>query len=231
MSLHLLLKLLRPDDGLLRRKSPGKAGTCRIWLYQRLLKHLSKSYFHYAKSDVITLEADDVKVVHEYRDREFETELRRNRIDFQLKPKTVSFPFFGAGVRQKSHFTCFNFKDSLVLHVGSRSVTVLHEDVYSVDGSLKCRVRCSEDRCGLTEITVEVASYGRKKLKEDNLPELTSSRNERQPDFRKKTSARKRGIFSRETPVSVVDIHVVETEPEDAPTLIEKRGFEIDSSF
>lgn len=225
------MKLLRPDDGLMRKKSPDKVGICRIWVYQRLLKHLSKSYFHYAKSDVIVLEFEDIKIVHEYRDREFETELRRNKIDFQLKPQNVPFPFFYAGIRQKSHFTYFNFKDSLVLHVGSRSVTVLHEDVISVDGSLKCRVRGSEQMCGLTELAVEVTSSGRQKLKKDKFLELTSSGMERQPDSGKKTSARKMGIFAKETPVSVVDIPVVETEQEDIPALIEKRGFEIDSSF
>ena len=78
MLFRVLLNILKPSNEQLRGETTGK-----IKMYHFLLRQLLKTYLHYAMSDIITIDNGNVKIVHEFRDLEFEDELIRNKIKFK----------------------------------------------------------------------------------------------------------------------------------------------------
>ena len=88
MFLRLFMLIIKPSDKILKSRSNGALNTFRIELYDFILKRLLKSYSHYAISDTVLIESKGVKLIHEYRDMEFENELSRNKISFLPSDRT-----------------------------------------------------------------------------------------------------------------------------------------------
>ena len=105
MLFRVLLNILRPSNEQLRGKATGK-----IKMYHFLLRRLLKTYLHYAMSDIITIDNGNVKIVHEFRDLEFEDELIRNKIKFKSDLLTMSIPIIRRKSKVVRHTRYFKFK-------------------------------------------------------------------------------------------------------------------------
>lgn len=238
MFLRIFLKIIKPTNSLLSNKSRTKFGSFQVRLYHYFLNNLLKSYSHYAISDTIYI-GDNVRIVHEFRDREFEKELARNKIDFNLKTRLTSIPSVSTKSNHKSHFSYFRFKDLLVIYLGEKELFIRHDDEYLIDGNQKCKVKCTSGLNGLAQSVIEIKNSNSKKEEDQTTGHVLSKEQKKEPDVPKVDKPRitkAKGLFSRDKVLTPIPTEGVtnsrsEIDLDNSPKVIEKKGFEIDSSF
>lgn len=240
MFFRFLFWLLKPSDGLLRRRSLTLFERVRLSLYRFLLKQLLKTYSHYAISDTILIDGGRIKIVHEYRDPGFENELVRNKIDFKSRMEAVPFPVNERKSKTERHFGYFNFKNLLSLYIDGNELFVKHDGNHSIDGAVKCKVKHAIPVAGISQSVIEVLSsfsavsahsaattLGRERLPLGSTPA--------KPAVKPKRILK--NIFNREKEIQSVTLPDVKPQtppvavPANEPSKIEKKGFDIDTSF
>lgn len=243
MLLRVLIYLIRPSDEQLHKRNNRWFIKTKIWLYKRLLRRLLRSYNHYAIYDTILLNQGRIKVVHEYRDLEFESELRRNKITFKEDVVSQSFPLVKPKSSLKWYFGYFRFKSKLSLYADGKELFISHDDNYSVDGTLLPKIKSSVKEDAMTHSIIKVVSSYFKEptpkeqqetKEEHTTPILTATK---RPRHKSKSQKRTGGMFDLDRDVVPITPRE-ESEPKQTevvvkphPDTIEKRGFEIDISF
>lgn len=158
MFLRFLLYILKPTNEQLKVKLPNGFLSFKIAAYRFFLRRLLKTYLHYAQSDTVVVDKGRVKVVHQYRDEAFESELRRNKIDFELKMSAWSLPL---SVRKSDGKWClgfFKFKDRLSVYVDGKELHIRHDDCFSIDGTTPVKVKGCLGRSFMCKSQVEFVS-------------------------------------------------------------------------
>lgn len=239
MLLRFLLNLIKPSNEQLRCKNIGKFIRLKIWLYQLLLRRLLKTYLHYAISDTIIIDNGNIKIVHEFRDLGFESELVRNKINFKDDLISHSIPLSKQKGKSTCNFHFFKFKNLLSLYVGGKEMFIKHDDLCSIDGTLQGKIKCSSKNSCFSQSVIEILSlqnsieplnattHQKTKLEESNKPANKQQRVKNSPQ----------NIFGRERDILPIReerdpktdkpevIHDIQ------PKAIEKKGFDIDTSF
>ena len=143
--MRLLLKLLRPDTVPAPNRKNIPFGTrVRLALYRKCLLRARRRYSKLAFSDSIVIEGSpSVRILHEFRDVNFEAEVKRMR----LVPQEVMGECTGTTSnwpdrnRKRGIPRYFHFKDSFSLVVDGQKTSVEHGDgrsfVSAVSGRLK----------------------------------------------------------------------------------------------
>lgn len=239
MLLRFLSNIIKPSNEQLRNKTNGQFTRLKIWLYQLLLRRLLKSYLHYAISDSIVINNGDIMIVHEFRDLGFESELIRNRIGFKSDMISHSLPIMIRKSKAIHNFSFFNFKNLLSIYVDGKELFIKHDEMFSIDGTVRGKIKCSTNDSCVSQSIIKIL-YQKNCLEPlNNTPDqrtkLTSAKkptNQRQ----QKTDASP-NIFDREREISPITTPKVSTADkteiiyDNQPKAIEKRGFDIDTSF
>lgn len=122
--LHYIRKKLSPSIEIIDQSNHTFIQKVWILLYKINIKLLRNLYKAYSVSD--TIELDDVKITHEYRDFGFEKEMSLIGID--ISPKTescgVSFSMKNRGLHWGRAF--FDMCDSLTLYKGNKEFRINH---------------------------------------------------------------------------------------------------------
>lgn len=255
MLLRLFLNTIKPSNKELKSKTRGIFTKIKILLYQSMLKRLLKTYSHYAISDTIFINSRKIKIVHEYRDVEFENELVRNKIPFKPKVTDASIPMTRQKSRRTRHLSYFNFKSLLTAYVDARKVFVKHDESYSVYGDINGRIKVSSANDAITQSVIEILSPYRTSVSKETSTPLSiekagDSIEVKKPEVKpleikkpqKTTKKPAKGLFEKDrviltiTPKADSDNNDTNPEkrlpqPEEQPLSIEKKGFEIDTSF
>lgn len=239
MLLRFLSNLIKPSNEQLRNKTNGQFTRLKIWLYQLLLRRLLKSYLHYAISDSIVINNGDIKIVHEFRDLGFESELIRNRIGFKSDMISHSLPIMIRKSKAIHNFSFFNFKNLLSIYVDGKELFIKHDETFSIDGTVQGKIKCSTNGSCVSQSIIKIL------YQKNCLEPLNNTPNQRTKlTFDKKlTNQRQRktatspNIFDREMEISPINTPKVSTNDkteviyDNQPKAIEKKGFDIDTSF
>lgn len=224
MLLRLLLRLIKPSDRQLKSRSKGKFLQLSIALYQFSLRQLLKSYQHYAISDSVFIDDGKIKIVHEYRDIEFESELIRNKIGFKIDKIKHSIPISIKKSKTRHNFKFFKFSDSLCIYADGKELFISHNVFCSIDGTIKGKVTASVCNNIIPQYVVEV-------LLSIGSAEMASS------EPRVKSVKSRHGVFAKEMNVATV-VHdkpkktkVTPDGPKGENGFVEVNGVEVDTSF
>ena len=240
MFLRFILKLFKPSNEQLRGKSYGKITKAKIRFYQSSLRRLLKVYSHYMISDTITY-SNQIKIVHEFRDMEFENELLRNKIDFKPQLVSISFPTTRTKIKHKRPFGYFKFKDLICIYVDDKELFIKHDDTISFDGTTDTKIKCSTSNDYLVRSMIEIIpahSYQKQTKKTEEKYRVEGTRTHADIDDNNKNKKRKvnGGVFGREKVLPSIN-HKKPDNNADIPPVdevdqtIEKKGFVIDTSF
>ena len=239
MLLRCLSNLIKPSNEQLRNKTNGQFTRLKIWLYQLLLRRLLKTYLHYAISDSIIINNGDIKIVHEFRDLGFESELIRNRIGFKSDMISHSLPIMIRKSKATCNFSFFNFKNLLSIYVDGKELFIKHDETFSIDGTVQGKIKCSTNDSCVSQSIIKIL-YQKNCLEPlNNIPDqrtkLTSDKKHTNQRQRKTTTSP--NIFEREREISPITTPKVSTADKTEiihdiqPKAIEKKGFDIDTSF
>ena len=244
MFLRLLLKLIRPTDKQLKCRNCGYLTSKKIILYRFLLRRLLETYSHFAISDVVALDEGDIKIVHEYRDLEFEGELARNRIDFKSEKLPLRLPVMKRKSSSVRHFGYFRFDDRLTLYVDGKRLHITHDKYYSIDGTLSGRLLGSSGNGCVFQTAMMLSVPGRARVqrnKSGSHPQHCAKKDENADEARNKPAKspkRQNGsVFGKDRAVVAsvsqngTDSSISVKNEHEKSVLIKKRGFEIDTSF
>ena len=239
MLLRFLSNIIKPSNEQLRNKTNGQFTRLKIWLYQLLLRRLLKSYLHYAISDSIVINNEDIKIVHELRDLGFESELIRNRIGFKSDMISHSLPIMIRKSKAIHNFSFFNFKNLLSIYVDGKELFIKHDETFSIDGTVQGKIKCTTNDSCVSQSIIKIL-YQKNCLEPlNNTPDqrtkLTSDKKPTNQRQRKTTTSP--NIFEREREISPITTPKVSTADKTEiihdiqPKAIEKKGFDIDTSF
>lgn len=239
MLLRSLSNLIKPSNEQLRNKTNGQFTRLKIRLYQLLLRRLLKSYLHYAISDSIVINNGDIKIVHEFRDLGFESELIRNRIGFKSDMISHSLPIMIRKSKAIHNFSFFNFKNLLSIYVDGKELFIKHDETFSIDGTVQGKIKCSTNDSCVSQSIIKIL-YQKNCLEPlNNTPDqrakLTSDK--KPTNQRQRKIATSPNIFEREREISPITTPKVSTADkteiiyDNQPKAIEKKGFDIDTSF
>lgn len=145
MILKWLMVLLKPSDATL--ESSDKHSTSmqyRLNCYQYLLERLLKRYAQYAISDTVVASYGHYKIVHELRDFEFESEVRRNGMTVTLPSASGRLPVKRRKAQSHKYRGYFDFKDSLHVITPQGDVLIEHSSVFSVIGPAEATIEGPE---------------------------------------------------------------------------------------
>lgn len=237
MWLRFLSNIIKPSNEQLRSKSNGKFTRLNIWLYQWLLRRLLKTYLHYAISDTVIINNGDIKIVHEFRDLEFESELVRNRIDFKSEMISHTIPVSMRKNKATRNFSYFNFKNLLSIYVDGKELFIKHDEEFSIDGTIEGKLKCPSQKKCISQSIIEIlASYNSAPTDRINAKSSSiNSINKTLKDTHRKQ--KKQQLFTKDKeilsigPTTVSKINKEENICDNQPKIIKKRGFEIDTSF
>lgn len=239
MFLRIILNIIKPSNEQLRNKTNGQFTRLKIWLYQLLLRRLLKSYLHYAISDSIVINNGDIKIVHEFRDLGFESELIRNRIGFKSDMISHSLPIMIRKSKATRNFSFFNFKNLLSIYVDGKELFIKHDEALSIDGTIMGKLQCSPNKGCIFQSIITI-------MQQQNSIEYLNNKIHQQAKLtfdKKSTNQRQRkivtspNIFEREREISPITTPKVSTADkteityDNQPKAIEKKGFDIDTSF
>lgn len=239
MLLRFLSNLIKPSNEQLRNKTNGQFTQLKIWLYQLLLRRLLKSYLHYAISDSIVINNGDIKIVHEFRDLGFESELIRNRIEFKSDMISHSLPIMIRKSKATRNFSFFNFKNLLSIYVDGNELFIKHDETFSIDGTVQGKIKCTTNDSCVSQSIIKIL-YQKNCLEPlNNTPDQrTKLTSDKKPtNQRQRKTAISPNIFDREREISPITTPKVSTADkteiiyDNQPKAIEKRGFDIDTSF
>lgn len=233
MLLRLLLKLLKPTDQELRRKSNGRLVRCKVGIYQFCLKQLAGSYSHYAMSDTVVIYNDALRITREFRDVGFENELNRNKISFTSPLTSQTFPMTRQKNKARRFFYYFRFEDLLRITIDGKELVIRHNDCYTIDGSVNAGLKCTDKRGGFSRAVVSVRR-GHSENSEHSRPDPPirhRQENRPVPDDNKKSHRR---IFDKEKEIPPIispggTVPASDTGKGSQP--LKKNGFEIDTDF
>ena len=239
MLLRSLSYLIKPSNEQLRNKTNGQFTRLKIRLYQLLLRRLLKSYLHYAISDSIVINNGDIKIVHEFRDLGFESELIRNRIGFKSDMISHSLPIMIRKSKATRNFSFFNFKNLLSIYVDGKELFIKHDETFSIDGTVQGKIKCSTNDSCVSQSIIKIL-YQKNCIEPLNIipvqrTKLTSDKTPTNQRQRKTTTSP--NIFEREREMSSITTPKVSTADKTEiihdiqPKAIEKKGFDIDTSF
>ena len=239
MLLRFLSNLIKPSNEQLKNKTNGQFTRLKIWLYQLLLRRLLKSYLHYAISDSIVINNGDIKIVHEFRDLGFESELIRNRIGFKSEMISHSLPILIRKSKAIRNFSFFNFKNLLSIYVDGKELFIKHDETFSIGGTVQGKIKCSTNDSCVSQSIIKIL-YQKNCLEPlDKIPnqptKITPSKKPKNQQQRK--TAPSPNIFEREREISPITTPKVSTADkteiiyDNQPKAIEKKGFDIDTSF
>lgn len=240
MFLRFLSNIIKPSNEQLRSKTNGKFTRFKIWLYQLLLRRLLKTYLHYAIYDSIIINNGDIKIVHEFRDLGFENELFRNKIGFKSEMISHSIPILIRKSKAIRSFSFFKFKNLLSIYVDGKELFIKHDDSFSVDGTVQGKIKCStNDSCFSQSIIKILHQKNCLEPLNNMLHQQTKSTPDNKPiNQRQRKTATSSNIFERErkispitTPKKVSISDKTEILYDNQPKAIEKKGFDIDTSF
>lgn len=238
MLLRFLLNLVKPSNEQLRCKKVGMLLGLKIWSYQLLLRRLLKTYLHYAISDTIIIDNGTIKIVHELRDLEFESELVRNKINFKADVISRSIPLSTQKGKSTCNFHFFKFKSKLSLYVGGKELFIKHDDTCLIDGTLTGKIKCTSKNSYIFQSIIEILCTQNSIDQSDNTERHKQSANNDSDSGqrrRKKTSSQ--NVFGREKEISSITTQkesragIKESIYDNQPNVIEKKGFDIDASF
>ncbi len=239
MLVKCLLYFIKPSNEQLRNKTNGQFTRLKIWLYQLLLRWLLKTYLHYAISDSIIINNGDIKIVHEFRDFGFENELIRNKIGFKAEMINHSTPILIRKSKAIRNFSFFNFKNLLSIYVDGKELFIKHDEMFSIDGTVQGKIKCSTNDSCVSQSIIKIL-YQKNCLEPlgqtPNQPtKITPSKKPKNQQQRK--TATPPNIFEREREISPITTPKVSTADkteiiyDNQPKAIEKKGFDIDTSF
>ena len=239
MVLRFLSNLIKPSNEQLRSKTNGKFTRLRIWLYQLLLRRLLKTYLHYAISDSIVINNGDIKIVHEFRDLGFESELIRNRIGFKSDMISHSIPILMRKSKAIHNFTFFNFKNLLSIYVDGKELFIKHDEAFSIDGTVQGKIRCSTNDNCISQSIIQILHHTNcsESLNNAHYQQEILTLDKKPTNQRQRKTAASPNIFEREREISPITTPKVSTADkteiiyDNQPKAIEKKGFDIDTSF
>ncbi len=233
--LRIITNILKPTEEQLKNKKPGELLRLRISLYRAILRYLIKVYSHYAVCDTFTIGNGAIKVIHEYRDVEFENELIRNKIDTKAHLSQVSIPACAAKKNNKAFFSYFKYKDVLRVYVGDKELEITHGNDVLVSSTMDVKLlqsTCEDILCRNTvSISRDVLSLLTKKKQqplfieaEEKITDEGTRRVEKKESVKKTPSRRKRGLFTRDVmdaglmPVNLMELEAEQEIPSDRRT-------------
>lgn len=239
MLLRFLLNLIKPSNEQLRCKNIGKFIRLKVWLYQLLLKRLLKTYLHYAIFDTIIIDNGEIKIVHEFRDLGFESELVRNKLNFKADLISHSIPLSKQKEKSTCYFHFFRFKDLLSLYVDGKELFIKHDEFCSIDGVLPGKIKCSSKSSCFSQSVIEILSLQNSMESLNNIThQKTKIIHDKKPaSQRQRKTTTSPNLFERERNLSPITIPKVSTVDkteiiyDSQPKVIEKKGFDIDTSF
>lgn len=139
--MQLFLKWLKPDVVPLPRQKNIPLGIqVQLFLYRHCLKTLSKWYQKYAFSDSIVLAGNPMlRVIHEYRDYTFETELKRLHIPYSGEMTDVIgvSSHFLEKKRKHRYYNCFCFEDHFLFEIDGKQISIEHKQGRSFASTIK----------------------------------------------------------------------------------------------
>ncbi len=145
MFLKWFMLLLKPSDATLESSSEHTTSMqYRLNCYQYLLERLLKRYSQYAISDTVIASYGHFKIVHELRDFEFESEVRRNGMVVSLPSTSGRLPVKRRKAQSRKYWSYFDFKDTLHVVTPQGDVLVEHSSVFSVIGSAEATIEGPE---------------------------------------------------------------------------------------
>lgn len=240
MLLRFLLNLIKPSNKQLKCKNTKWYSRLHIWLYQMLLKQLLKTYLQYVVSDTVIVYDGRVKIVYEFKDTEFEDELARNKIAPKSEMTGYSLPISIQKRRSKKTCSYFKFKNLLSLYVDGENLSVIHDDTFSIEGTARGKCNCLSGDNYVLQSTIRIISSDNKQFAQGLSLQCQQSIPSDQHTIatqRQKKNKRSQNIFGKEVNISSIT-HKRNTETDtikltdDVRTKsIEKRGFDIDTSF
>ncbi len=213
----------------MKNKSNGTLRRMCIRLYQSILKWLLKSYRHYAISDTISLDGGRIKIIHEFRDLEFENELVRNGIDVRPHLLSCEMCFAHSKGNRTGCFKYFKWKDLKSIYIDDKELFIKHDYSLSINGNVTGKIKSSSSEDIIIRSITEL-----KTIKKDQQAQATQEKKESESVPQNKTNKRpNNGLFrgeriqKRERPQNSTGVR---TPPEEEQR-ITKRGFEIDTTF
>lgn len=244
MFIKLLLKILKPTNEQLKSKSGGSATKLKIQFYQSILKRLLKTYTRYTISDSINLNKKNIRIVHEYRDLAFESELVRNKIDFKPNFSNYMIPTERTKSKKVRPFYYFNFKDVLSVYVDGKELFIKHDDVHTIDSTIECKIKLATNDNAISQSVIEVITTNifndekKSSINEQQTQKPTPVLKETGHDCKPKQTVQKtpKNIFGRDkdvilNPAPISNVNKIKTEDNPKNRTIEKKGFEIDTTF
>lgn len=231
MLLRLFLKLIKPSDQELRRKSNGSFVRCRIGIYRFILKQLANSYFHYAASDTVVIGNGAIRITWEIRDMEFEEELSRNKIIIKSPLTDHAFPMSRRKNKSRKFFHYFKFDDLLRIAINGEELVIRHNDCYTIDGTVDAGLKCTDRRDGFSRAVISVRRAHSESSGQGS-PASQRSQNTEGKSATDDSKRSRRRIFDKEKeifPIFSPPETVQDTDRGSQP--LKKNGFEIDTDF
>lgn len=241
MFLRLFLHILKPTNEQLKSKSNGTFVRYKIKIYRLLLIRLLKTYLHYQLSDTILINKGQIKIVHEFRDVAFESELLRNRITIIPELVNHSIPVSTRKSKGKHHFLFFDFKNLLSIYIGGKELFVKHDDKYSIDGTVGAKIKCSSNTANLSQSIIDIISISEPANPNHIIePNWTNPSRDNDTDnitsLKHNTKISMHNIFGKDKGILIekADLSTKCGAPlhnSKQPQFIKKKGFDIDTSF
>lgn len=233
MLLRLFLKLIKPSDQELLRKSNGSFVRCRIGIYRFILKQLANSYFHYAASDTVVIGNGAIRITWEIRDMEFEEELSRNKIIIKSPLTDHAFPMSLRKNKSRKFFHYFKFDDLLRIAIDGEELVIRHNDCYTIDGTVDAGLKCTDKRDGFAKSVISVRrAHSGSPGHDTPAPQRHQAKEcKSAPDDNKRSPRR---IFDKEKEISPIfspSETVQDTDTDRGSQPLKKNGFEIDTDF
>lgn len=143
--MRLLIKWLRPETAPSPKRKNIPFGTrLRLSLYRECLKILRNWHQKYAFSDTVVISGRPaIRICHEYRDIDFESELKRLRLPLQddMVERQGTSSSQSEKSKRRTYYNCFHLKDPFVLDISGQRIAIDHGDgraiVSTVKGMLK----------------------------------------------------------------------------------------------
>lgn len=211
-----------------------------------------ETYLSHAIFDTVTMKSGRVKVVHSYRDLDFEAELKRNGISIASKMSESRMPFRKKVKQSDYGLELLHFKDSLKVVVDGKSMEIEHGETLSIVGDALTTLKVSNSSDIIVRTSAEISNKRFKAELEsapkDTPKEATVPKEEKEtpPKKPKEKPRRQKGVFVNEPTPSQKEKPAAEPlpapdpapkpqpaqpEPKPQPKPIGKRGFDIDTSF
>lgn len=218
--------LLKPSNEWLRKKSNGTFRRMRVRLYQSILRCLLKSYRHYAISDTISIDGGRIKIIHEFRDLEFENELVRNGIDVRPYLLSCEMSFSNSKGSPSGCFKYFKWKDLKSIYVDDKELFIKHDDSLSINGNVTGKIKTSSSEDIIIRSIIELKAYKKE-------PQTQTIHEKMEIESVSKNKRSNNGLFRgeriREREKSLNSTEVLSQSEKEQR--IAKRGFEIDTTF